>query len=479
MKKTLFKKYLFLVLILFGVFFFAKSSLAANHYIRQGATGSNNGNDWTNAWTTLPSTLTRGDTYYIGDGTYGFYTFNDAVSGTTYIYIKKATVADHGQGGTPDGSVGWNDSYGDGQAIFTGQQRFETGHYVFDGNTSSGLTGIGTYGFKVAVPTTGYYIYLYNGPTYVTIKDTDIDARSNTQCISGGLDIKCIQGNGGPSYITAINDRCINFGDGFSTIGDYQVVEYCVLARATTGGEYEMDHNGEGECGDCENVVDEDGFCEDADHGDAIANASGADVGEYYTIRYNTFIWNGQIIYFYGTGTSVFENIYIYGNVFYVPSGKTPAASSAAVNSDSASNSVTNLYFYNNTLYHLYYSLHMRSTTETGQVRNNIIIDMVTYSFGDLTHEYNAADADLGESYDVLVDSSIFTNAIGYNFTLTSAGAASMMAGNSAIGSTYNTDMLGNIRGSDGKWDRGAYEYVGAAPPDTTPPAAPTGLSII
>ena len=104
---------------------------------------------------------------------------------------------------------------------------------------------------------------------------------------------------------------------------------------------------------------------------------------------------------------------------------------------------------------------------------------MVTYLFGDLTHEYNAADADLGESYDVLVDSSIFTNAIGYNFTLTSAGAASMMAGNSAIGSTYNTDMLGNIRGSDGKWDRGAYEYVGAAPPDTTPPEAPTGLSII
>ena len=38
------------------------------HYVRAGATGLNNGSDWNNAWTSLPATLVRGDTYYIADG---------------------------------------------------------------------------------------------------------------------------------------------------------------------------------------------------------------------------------------------------------------------------------------------------------------------------------------------------------------------------------------------------------------------------
>src|SRR5688572_27675121 len=42
----------------------------ANHFIRAGATGAANGNNWTDAWTSLPSSLVRGDTYYIADGTY-------------------------------------------------------------------------------------------------------------------------------------------------------------------------------------------------------------------------------------------------------------------------------------------------------------------------------------------------------------------------------------------------------------------------
>ena len=58
-----------LFVAIFGV---AASAEAANHYVRQGAGGS--GGDWTNAYSDLPSTLTRGDTYYVADGTYSSHT---------------------------------------------------------------------------------------------------------------------------------------------------------------------------------------------------------------------------------------------------------------------------------------------------------------------------------------------------------------------------------------------------------------------
>lgn len=50
---------------------------ATDHYINAAVSGgSDDGSDWTNAWTTLPATLTRGDTYWIADGQYGAYMFN-------------------------------------------------------------------------------------------------------------------------------------------------------------------------------------------------------------------------------------------------------------------------------------------------------------------------------------------------------------------------------------------------------------------
>ena len=79
------------LILLFSFLLIPKIALSANHYILDGASG--NGSSWSNAWDSLPSTLVRGDTYYIADGSYGSYTFNDAQSGSTLIYIKKATVA--------------------------------------------------------------------------------------------------------------------------------------------------------------------------------------------------------------------------------------------------------------------------------------------------------------------------------------------------------------------------------------------------
>ena len=135
-------------IIFFGVLFFAKSSLAANHYVRQGATGS--GSDWSNAYGSLPATLTRGDTYYIADGNYASYIFDDAVSGTTVITIKKAMSTGYGTGdhGT---ETGWSSSYGDGQAVFAENITFYKGYYVIDGNGTHTIPSKNSsdYGFKI------------------------------------------------------------------------------------------------------------------------------------------------------------------------------------------------------------------------------------------------------------------------------------------------------------------------------------------
>jgi hypothetical protein len=94
--------------------FLVSAAHAASKYVRAGAIGNGSGADWANAYPTLPSTLVRGDTYYIADGNYGGYTFNTPTSGQQYIYIKKASGGDHGT------DVGWNSSFGDGQVVFTG-----------------------------------------------------------------------------------------------------------------------------------------------------------------------------------------------------------------------------------------------------------------------------------------------------------------------------------------------------------------------
>src|ERR1700719_155540 len=119
------------------LFSFFPSLFAANHYVRSDATGTGTGNDWANAYTSLPATLSRGDTYYIASGSYPSHKFGDLVSGTSVITVKKATVADHGA------STGWNDSYAGGQAVFNGQSEIDTSYLVIDGVTGSGQSGHG------------------------------------------------------------------------------------------------------------------------------------------------------------------------------------------------------------------------------------------------------------------------------------------------------------------------------------------------
>lgn len=129
-------------------------------YVRAGAQGNGRGTDWTNAYPQLPESLVRGCTYYVADGRYPGYVFDDPASGDARITIRKATADDHGT------SVGWSASLGDGVAVW--QPLTISAPYVtLDGATGSGQRG---HGFEVYSDEPGTLISFQNAPHDIAIR---------------------------------------------------------------------------------------------------------------------------------------------------------------------------------------------------------------------------------------------------------------------------------------------------------------------
>jgi hypothetical protein len=102
------------------------------HYVLAGASGNADGSDWTNAWTALPDTLQRGHTYFVGDGEYPGYQFDDAADGETPIVVVRATAATHGT------DAGWRAAHADGVAQFAPIEIMSP-YVVFSGQVAHGF----------------------------------------------------------------------------------------------------------------------------------------------------------------------------------------------------------------------------------------------------------------------------------------------------------------------------------------------------
>ena len=206
-------------------------SEAATYYIRSGAAGNKSGMDWVNALPQLPATLARGNTYFIADGTYPGYTFDDPQNGA-WIYIKKATPASHGT------SAGWQNAYGDGKAVF-GPLKFSTGYYEVDGQTGGG-PGKWTsgHGIKVEFAQSANTVKLINvtkNVPFLTFKHMELAFKPCSSCrgqdavyaIKGGRDWKF-------QYMWIHHPSRVVF----YTMGNANkiLVEYSLLERSGTNG---------------------------------------------------------------------------------------------------------------------------------------------------------------------------------------------------------------------------------------------------
>ena len=92
-----FKFILFLIFFFSGFLMWGNAEAADIHICDTAVCGQTpgDGSTWSVALDDLPTTLVRGNTYYVADGNYGASTIDDTISGETYIYIKKATYITH------------------------------------------------------------------------------------------------------------------------------------------------------------------------------------------------------------------------------------------------------------------------------------------------------------------------------------------------------------------------------------------------
>jgi hypothetical protein len=209
----------------------------ANHYAWCGASGAGTGAEWTDAFTDLPASLTRGDTYYVAGSsscTYGAHTFNDPLSGTSVISILRATAAN-------SGSVpGWQASFGSAPAKWNNPLTlttsgakyiwyFQQGYYTIDGQFGTG-NAAGGFGFWLQRPMSDSgddYNYIWcdagagNTLTNMSFNHIEVDGISiNFAAMVAGAGTFFAQPRAGASYANFVfqNDYFHDMENGFYSL---------------------------------------------------------------------------------------------------------------------------------------------------------------------------------------------------------------------------------------------------------------------
>jgi hypothetical protein len=205
--------------------------------------------------------------------------------------------------------------------------------------------------------------------------------------------------------------------------------------------------------------------------------AFGQTVGDT-TFRYNLFTHS------YSTGGIMWDNstnhnahLYIYGNVFYYPSGETWQGGNGLIGGWTGGNheDCYGMRIYNNTFINIPIAPFTDFQLRYGDniAYNNLFYNSTSPRYGtipthDCSHYINSGGVHSESHGTSGASGDPFVNYVGLDFGLkanTEPGAD--------LGAPYNIDPLGRTRTT---WTRGAYEYVD--PYDGTPPAPPTGLTI-
>lgn len=394
-------------------------------YVRAGASGSGSGDDWTNAYTALPATLVRDTTYWVADGSYAAYTFDDALDGTKVIRVKKASAGLHGT------DTGWSSGYGDGQADF-GTMTFTRGRYIIDGsyrNEADWFDGA-AYGFKVGTANSekqfiftfsgvspsnisvgytysvGYSVSVpgigaYSIDTYQSFEGTCTGLRFHHQYVEGGNNIWFLRNTSGAIVEYCANDGAWSNANNHGEIvnlyfdADDCTVRFCIFKDAYIG------NNGTA----------------------LIAWNQGTGLKVYGNLFWNFECGDGVVGFDGGTGSNA---VFAYNTIV-----DGPTSNSSIFSSSGGSGNV---------------------------VRNNLWINCnnpgaSAGSGSTVTHNGYSQGSGSGSNTQVSIATSIFVNYAAGDFRLASNTTAGV-----ALGSPYDdTDLAGNARTSP---SRGAYEYV-------------------
>jgi len=416
---------------------------AADLHVRQGASGNGSGTDWANAYPALPATLVRGDTYWIADGSYGTYIFTTQPSGASLITIRKATPGAHGT------STGWNDSYGDGQAVFA-DLLFDYGYVVFDGakRNENNWAHVSSYGFRVAGGISSSRL------------------QSGSGACADNLTFRYVDVGAAPGTGHSSADRGVflgGFGDGSLACENW------TLQRSHIHNVIVHIH-----CAGCSGLLVEHSYFGIGWGKEAIRGLVAA---HHITVRHNIFKdscqrdpddptsgCTGEIAIWSGTNH---DNIEVYGNVFYKTTSEVNSGGVIVVGGDGSSWTgppTNNTKIYNNTIAGLknWHADILINGGSNNECRNNLWYDVAGSATG---------CGGSPESNNVVVTGTPFLNYAAGDFRLAAATAQG-----SALLLPYSVDRTGASRGTDGNWDLGALEYVAGGP---GPLPAPINLRVI
>ena len=433
------------------------------HFVRDGSGVTTNcGSNWNTACDDLNNfaSLQRNHTYYIADGKYSSYNFDDAVSGTQYIYVKKAT----GNNPQVNSTLGWQSSFGDGFANFTPTMKISSNYWVIDG-----MTGGGPANWK-----SGYgFIIQMNKITYF-----------NSLC--RGNIIKAFSSAGTASFVRVSHFNIEGGGiDGDGTGYYYGVTppKYCVNATANdlfylTGGiknNWTLSYNYLHDSGRTiligrqlsDTLFEYNYFSHVESHTDQHSETTSIYIApsDRNIYRYNVFDdAAGTCVVCTGNayGTQLYGNIvFDTENLFLYSAGKGTRGN--AVFGDWRNEQTTNARVYNNVFYNLKGDNNAVAYNGLGALAyNNIYYNPRATSLANwkqTTHNYNSffnAGGPYGETNEQVASGNPFTNGTNIDFSLKDPNLVIVGRIENWMN---NRDMLGNVRGADGKWDRGAIEY--------------------
>lgn len=440
----------------------------ARYYVRAGASGASSGTDWTNAYPAPPEHLERGATYYVADGNYPSHNFNDPEKDSAVITVKKATAADHGTG------TGWQDSYGAGRAVLGSVLAFTTGYYRITGNGTHTIPSDNPadYGFKIDANTSDSWggIVRFGASSqgaaahidiqYVHVYNATNASDSNNGTVSvrfGGGHTRlqnCFFENSGKDGIQ-ISSAC------------YVLMERCYVKRL--------------------------GKLLSPNHGQTVQLFYG---GDDIIFRWN--VWEaceGQGLVQIAAINKSTSRVRFYGNVVFVKFGRkkdTPGfnGSGGIFGCAWVKGPVDEVYVYNNTFVNIggeyggIAGFPMKSPKGTRYCYNNLFYNCKSTGFSGWTaygrHASGGGDAAGGDDEQKGLPAGIFKDYTGNDFRL----AAPTEAGLALTKEPWwkekddffgtldsDRDMYGTVRGAEGKWSRGAFEFAAAK---TAPASKPS-----
>ena len=435
------KKLIFLLFILYPAM-----SWGANYYVLDGGTSSTC-TSWSDACDQLSDAnalVSRGDTIYVGDGSYNAVIFNTPTSGTSLITIRKATGADHGT------DAGWDSSYGDGQAVFSPGMQFCEGYYNFDGVTGGGPGNWGSgHGFRISAGTQYEYGMLVladhwgncgsrNSITNVVISHVEFQANNDwsqpIHAVEPGYRIDNVT----LEYLYIHGCNRAHIMTNATNINNW-LLQYSYFYKSST----------------------------DPSHHFATFRI---DAGENITIRHNVFedVSSTGCIGNYGSA----NDVKIYGNVFKASVGW--AAGADAIFTNTGSTVATNYKIFNNSFVNWQDAQVIRlDAVMTG---NNIAYNNIFYNTVDgiphrtgVVSDYNwyYPSFEHGEAHSVVGAGDPFVSWSTGDYRLTAPISSGL-----ALESPYHQDAFGYVRSGSGAWGIGAYTYNAGA--SSTPAARPT-----